>query len=224
PSNLIAVASLPTFRLMVASKAPTWSEKKAMITAIEEVEEEVTKVEARVFKGETVGGREDKLYSNAESLEEKKEELKKMMATHVEEGTLTRREKELLLSQVEGKISTAEENQKGAEGKKKTKIEEVVKKLKARKELIGGAKINWSPPLKAQPQIDKLRKELVPLMKIEEKAKGRLMNLKETEAMGQMEEIREHIYALEEGSSGWFESEEEWTDRMMEDSSDEDSD
>ena len=155
------------------------------------------------------------LYSNAESLEEKKEELKKMMATHVEEGTLTRREKELLLSQVEGKISTAEENQKGAEGKKKTKIEEVVKKLKARKELIGGAKINWSPPLKAQPQIDKLRKELVPLMKIEEKAKGRLMNLKETEAMGQMEEIREHIYALEEGSSGWFESEEEWTDRVM---------
>ena len=46
---------------MVASKAPTWSEKKAMITAIEEVEEEVTKVEARVFKGETVGGREDKV-------------------------------------------------------------------------------------------------------------------------------------------------------------------
>ncbi|GMI43398.1 hypothetical protein TrCOL_g9687 [Triparma columacea] len=215
PSNLVAVASLPTFRLMVASKAPTWSEKKAMIAAIEEVEEEVGKVEAKVLKGETVGGGEEKLYSSVESLEEKKDELKKMMASHVEEGTLTRREKEVLLGQVESKIGTAEENLKGADGKKKDKIEEVMKKLKARKELIEGAKINWSPPLKAQPQIDKLRKELIPLMKIEEKAKGRLMNLKETEAMGQMEEIRKHIDALEEGSSGWFESVEEWTDRVM---------
>jgi len=44
---------------MMASKAPTWSEKKAMLGAIEEVEAAVGAVEARVFKGETVGGREE---------------------------------------------------------------------------------------------------------------------------------------------------------------------
>jgi len=83
-------------------------------------------------------------------LEEKKGELKKGMAGHVESGELTRREKKLLREQVEGKIEVAEGNLVGKEGKQKEKIEGVIKKLKDRKDAIEGAKIAWAPKLKVR--------------------------------------------------------------------------
>lgn len=116
-----------------------------------------------------------KLYSSVESLDDKKEELKKAMAAHVENGKITKEEKSMLIQQVEQKIETLTSNldaaRKAGQGKKVEKITELLKKANTRRETLEGISVDFCPPLKAEPQIAKLRKELIPLMRIEAKAK-----------------------------------------------------
>ena len=59
--------------------------------------------------------------------------------------------------------------------------------------------------LRHDAEIQKLLTEMVPLLKIEEDVKGRLMSVKETQMIGRKNEILEQIAQLEESSRGWFE-------------------
>ncbi len=211
---MLVCSSLATFSRLLVSKTPTWSEKKSMIAFIEHVQAIIKGFDDNLMTGVSLGPLEQRLYDGVESLDEKREETKKAMKEQVEEkGELTKAEKELLLAQVSEKIQVLRDNATSATGKKAEKISEMLEKVEQRKAKIEKIDGTFVPSLKTEPQIKKLTAEVLKLEEVEAKAKGRLMTLKETEAMGRKSELEEQIASLELASRGWFESDEQFTIR-----------
>lgn len=220
PQQLIAMASMNTFEKMLTSKCPSWTQKKACVTVIEEVKAVVMGLDNHLLQGTPLTDSEQEFYDECDltSLENKENYTKSEMQKHVEEGNITTLEKKRLLAQVqeklqvlEGDIKDATENQKP---KKLQKLQAQKQKLTEREETLGAIKTCMPHPLKHQPEIEKLRKEMQPLLKLEKETKGRLMSIKETTAMGRKDEIEDEILYFEEDSRGWFEEDEDFQLRI----------
>lgn len=220
PQQLIAMASINTFERMLSSKCTSWSQKKACVAVIEEVKDVVQSLDNKLLKGTLLTETEQDFYDTCDlsSLESKQTNTKNEMQKQVEEGKITISEKEKLMNQVieklqalEGDIKDATENKKP---KRLLKLQNQKTKLTEREETLDAIKPCSPHRLKHQPDIEKLRKEMQPLIKLEKETNGRLLSIKEISAMTRKEEIEDDILYLEESSRGWFEEDEDFQQRI----------
>jgi len=95
------------------------------------------------------------------------------------------------------------------EGKK------VPDKILKRKALLEGiSSPTPAPRLRHESKIAKLYKELGPLLRMEDAARGRLLSVKETQTLARKDEILEEIEYLEQSSQGWFEDDDLFHQRV----------
>jgi len=218
--EMIAIASMVTFEKMLISKCPTWSQKKACINIIGSIKGVVESLDEKLLKGTPLDDSEQEFYDRCDltSLENKEGHVKKEMQKQVEEGRMTSLDKSRLLKQVGEKLENLDgdivEATKNNKPKRLQKLKAQKEKLTERKSTLEEVKACAPPPFKNQPQIEILRKELQPLIKLEKEVKGRLMSIKETSAMTKKEELEEEIIQLENSSRGWFEEDEDFQVRV----------
>lgn len=203
PEYKLAYTSLNVFEKMVTSKCQTWSQKKGCIGAIEEIKKIAEGIEGKLLNGTVLTDSEQDFYDSVSitSLEEKETTLKEMMRKQVDEGKILQAERKLLLDQVSDRIDALSKEIAEADKQGKTKrvqnLTNLKEKVITRKSKLENISTVAPPPLRNQSEINKLRTELQPLEELEAKAKGRLLSVKETQAIAQKDEIIEEIAALE---------------------------
>ena len=220
PEHMVAASSMGVFERNWKPKCAAWSQKRGCLRALESVREMLDELDQKLLQGTPLSDPEQDLYDavSADDLQKKEAIVKKEMAAQVEAGHLTKEEKAMLLSQVADKIETlkgeVDEAVREGKSKKTAKLVTMRDKALARQEML--EKITPVPPhkLKHEPEIQKLRAEMRPLQKIEASAKGRLLSVKETTALGRKDEILAEIEELEEDSRGWFEDDDAFKTRV----------
>lgn len=220
PEHMVAASSMGVFERNWKPKCAAWSQKRGCLRALESVREMLDELDQKLLRGTPLSDPEQDLYDavSADDLQKKEAIVKKEMAAKVEAGHLTKEEKATLLSQVADKIETlkgeVDEAVREGKSKKTAKLVTMRDKALARQEML--EKITPVPPhkLKHEPEIQKLRAEMRPLQKLEATAKGRLLSVKETTALGRKDEILAEIEELEEDSRGWFEDDDVFKARV----------
>ena len=203
PEQICALSSQVVFTNMLQSKCPSWSQKKGCLIVLSEILERIQTYEHKLLKGEPLSDTEQEWYDavSLENIAKKEALVKKEMAAHVEEGRITAREKDMLVVQVAERIEKLEADIAQASLENKVKKVETLtnQKSKADERKKTLEKISPQPPqpLKHEAEIKKLRQELLPLLKLEESCKGRLLTLKETTTLSRKDEILTEIQKLE---------------------------
>lgn len=203
PEHMCAVSSMQVFTKMLASKCPSWYQKKGCLGAINSVMNIVQSMEDQLGKGQPLSDADQELLDSIsmDSLIQKEALVKKEMQQQVDDGKLTKAEKEMLLEQVSEKISKVEEEcadaKKENKPKKLEKLKTMMKKMQTRKKKLEDIVAQPPHKLKHEPEIVKLRVEMAPLQKIEDGAKGRLLSMKETKLLAKKDEILNEIEELE---------------------------
>ena len=207
PEHSIAFSSMAVFEQMVASKCQTWTQKKGCNAAISSIMATLKELEGKLLLGTALTDSEQAFYDNVSmsALEEKQAFVKKQMQQQIDDGKVTAPEKMLLLEQVGERMASLKEEKETAEKEGKTKrvqqLSNMATKVAERKTKLEQIAPKSPPPLKHEAEIAKLRKEIEPLLDVEEASKGRLLSLKETQALGRKEEIESQIEQLEVGRS-----------------------
>ncbi|KAL7430302.1 hypothetical protein ACHAXH_003149 [Discostella pseudostelligera] len=217
----VLLASDETFQKMAPSICPSWSEKKICAEVLNLALETVECMDAKLLSGTPLTDVELSFYDEvggAASIGAKAEHLKKLMQKQVEEGVLTREELDRLLQQVDDKIVSLSDEIDAAmqksQDKKAVKLTAQKEKAQARKCMLKGHTAHPPYALKNEIQIMKLRKQIQPLLKLEQSSKGRLLTMKETKELAAKDEILEEISQLEEASRGWFEDDDAFQIRL----------
>jgi hypothetical protein len=216
----IAYASMNVFPNMIQSCCPTWSQKKGCINAMTSLKEMAEAIEKKLMDGQPLSDAEQAFYDSVSltSIEEKMACVRDMMHKQVDAGEISASEKEQLIAQVNEKLQTLKKEIQEAEQQKKPKRVENLNatelKIVARKEKLVALTPRPLPPLKNETAITKLRKELKPLLEMEQNAKGRLLTPKEAQTLARKDEILTEIEQLEQASRGWFESDEIFQTRV----------
>jgi hypothetical protein len=203
PEHKIAMASSAVFERMVGSMCPSWSQKKACVAAIDDVRQRLQGVEQKLLHGTPLDDAEQAFYDavSATSLDEKATKVKDLMHKQVDEGKVTADERLQLLTQVKERIQSLTEEIEAAEkGGKPKRVEALTAnkgKAQDRKKKLEGIVAQPPHPLKNEAEIAKLRREVEPLLEVEDGAKGRLLTLKESQAIAKKDDILEAIHQLE---------------------------
>lgn len=218
PEQGIAMSSKTVFERMLQSKCPTWSQKKGCVAAIEQVKTIVEQLDSKLLSGTPLTNAEQDLYDSVSisSLDEKEAYVKSQMHSQVENGNLTKQERDMLLNQVTDKIATLDKEiaQSQDKPKKLEKLTAMKQKAVERQAMLEKIEPKAPPRLRHEAEIQKLRVELQPLQQLEDGAKGRLLSVKETQTLARKDEILEEIAGLEEASRGWFEDNEAFEVRV----------
>ncbi len=220
PKSFIAMASINTFHKMVQVKCASWSQKKACIGVLGEIKSVVESLDQKLVTGNPLNDSEQEFYDQCDlsGIEQKEQHVRSEMQKQVEEGKITNYDKKRLLTQVKERLTNLDSDIADATKNKKPKKLEKLKmqrgKVTEREKNLDNITPLPPIPLRFQADIDKLRKEMQPLTKMEQAAKGRLLTLKETAAMTRKEEIEEEIIDFEEASRGWFEEDEDFQTRV----------
>ncbi|CAB9500640.1 expressed unknown protein [Seminavis robusta] len=204
-AHQIAMASPNVFERMLKAKCTSWNQKKGCQAALERIQQMVDELDGKLMQGTPLDAAEQNFYDNVTGLEDKLAHVKDELHKQVEEGGVTKFEKELLLQHNAERLDKLKQEIQQAKGQKLEKLQQMKQKATQRKELLQD--IDPKPPhkLKHEIEIARLWKEAVPLLQMEEKARGRLLSVKETQAMARKDEIMEEIEYLEDASRGWFE-------------------
>ncbi len=203
PEHLIATSSKTVFERMMVTKCQTWSQKKAATAAIGSIKTKLEELEQKLMSGTPLTDPEQSFYDNVSmtSIEEKQTLVKEQMHQLVDEGKITAPEQKMLLQQVKERLeelaTEQAEAEKDGKAKRAQNLTNAIAKAKERQTKLQNITPKSPPPLKHEAEIGKLRKELEPLMELEDGAKGRLLSIKETQALGRKEEIEEQIEKLE---------------------------
>jgi len=201
PEQGIAMSSKTVFERMLQSKCPTWSQKKGCLAAIEQVKKIVEELDAKLLSGTPLTDAEQDMYDSVSisSLDEKEAYVKAQMQSQVEDGKLTKQERDMLLSQVSEKIDALDKDISQSKGKPKKleKLNAMKEKAVERQAMLEKIEPKVPPRLRHEAEIQKLRVELQPLQKLEDGAKGRLLTVKETQTLARKDEILEEIAQLE---------------------------
>lgn len=204
PGYKIAVCSLPTFRALLTNQCGTWSEKRGCLESLAALRSIVQECDDKLMNGQMLDEEEQNFYDAVVDLSEKEAHAKEEATAMVEAGKLTANERDILLEQNAERIAALKK-----EGKK------VPDKVLKRKALLEGISSPISAPrLRHESKIAKLYKELGPLQRMEDAAKGRLLSVKETQTLARKEEILEEIEYLEQSSQGWFEEDDIFHQRV----------
>lgn len=202
PGYKVATASLPVFKNMITSKCPSWSDKKGCLTSLEAMQNLLHEMEKNLMKGTSLNEPEQQFYDAVVNLDDKVTHLKKEMHAQVDRGDITEYEKSCLIQQVTERISQLK--------KDKQATDRAIQRQSFLKEL----RPIDPRPLRYAGELTRLHRELVPLLKLEAIARGRLLNLQETQTLARKEEILEEIVHLEQASQGWFEDDQFFEARL----------
>ena len=211
PEEMIALSPMAMFSNLVKNRCYSWSQKKGCNAAIADIQRLVSNLEERLLEGVVLDDNEQALYDtiSIDDLKDKQSLVKEAMQKQVEEGNITAEEQKQLLTQVSDRLATIDDELEALKDQKKPKRVEKLNTMKTkaeqRKAMLKKISPKPSAPLKYQDEILELRKELVPLNKLEESTKGRLLSVKETKTLARKDEILEEIADLENESRGWFE-------------------
>ena len=204
PGYKIAACSLPTFRALLTNQCATWSEKRGCLESLTALLQLVQECDAKLMNGQMLDEEEQHFYDIVVDLGEKEAHAKEEATAMVEAGELTAHERDMLLEQNAERIAALQK-----EGKK------VPDKIFERKALLEGiASQAPAPRLRHESKIAKLYKELGPLLRMEDAARGRLLSVKETQTLARKDEILEEIEYLEQSSQGWFEDDDLFHQRV----------
>jgi hypothetical protein len=218
PESIIAVSSKDAFERIFTSKCPSWSQKKKMLQVIESLKSMINDIDQELLKGVPINDEQQTFYDSVslDSLELKETIVKKKMQAHVENGNITKQELDILKDQVSQRLESLEKEVKESSGKPKKieKLQSLKQKAEQRRDLLSKIQPKNPHKLRNDAEIQKLLKELAPLQKVEDDAKGRLMTVKETQLVGRKNEILEQIVQLENSSRDWFESDEAFQARV----------
>eukprot|EP00586_Coscinodiscus_wailesii_P023096 CAMPEP_0172506972 /NCGR_PEP_ID=MMETSP1066-20121228/200106_1 /TAXON_ID=671091 /ORGANISM="Coscinodiscus wailesii, Strain CCMP2513" /LENGTH=442 /DNA_ID=CAMNT_0013284293 /DNA_START=60 /DNA_END=1388 /DNA_ORIENTATION=- len=216
----LALSSPTVFEKMINSQCPSWIQKKECVTVLSSIVQQIQSLDEMLLKGQPLSDEDQTLYDavSLDSLLEKESLLKKKMQEHVSTGHITASEKDTLLQQVSTRLSKinleVDAAEKEMKPKKVQKLKTTLKTVAERQAMLENIEPRPPARLKKELDIEKLRKELRPLLKLEESAKGRLLTMKETKDLARKEEILEEIEELEEASRTWFETDEEFATRV----------
>jgi hypothetical protein len=209
PEYKLAHSSMTVFQRNIASACPSWNQKKGCVKALEGLLDILKGLDAKLMQGTPLTEAEDELYNSVsmKSLEEKLNFVRDLMHKHVDDGRITVDERRSLLDQVNDRLQTLKDeiDEAEKEGKKK-RVENITAaraKVEERKSKLEKTSTVGPHPLKHEADINKLRREMLPLLEIEDAAKGRLLTLKESQLVSRKDEIVDEIQALEVTLSGW---------------------
>jgi len=202
PGYKLATAPMSIFENMVASKCPSWSEKRNCLTALEALQNFSKVLEEKLMQGTPLDESEQQFYDEVEKLDDKVSHVKQVMHDQVDRGDLTQLEKDRLVEQVKDRIT-----QLKTDGKPTAKATQ-------RQSFLQEIKPVQPRPLLNAAKIVQLKRELAPLLQLEASVKGRLLTLKETQTLSQKDDILKEIATLEEASKGWFEDDETFGVRL----------
>lgn len=212
PEEMIALSPIGMFSNLVKNRCPSWSQKKGCSAAIADIQKLISNLEERMMEGVVLDDNEQALYDivSGDDLEEKHNFVKEAMQKQVEtNGNITVEEQKQLLAQVSDRLETINTDLEAAKAEKKPKkfekLTNMKTKVEQRKAMLTKIAPKAPAPLKHHDEILELRTELIPLNKLEESTKGRLLSMKETKTLARKDEVLEEISELENASRGWFE-------------------
>lgn len=203
PEYKLAYSTFDVFKRNIPNKCPSWSQTKGCVAALNSIKESLQGLESKLMSGTVLTDAEQAFYDSVSlsSIEEKLSFARERMHELVEGGHITVEERRNLLEQVNEKVKSLDTEIELA--KKEGKMKRV-ENLQAKRSNLQDRKTNVENitpkplhPLKHEAEIHKLRKELLPIEEIEEKAKGRLMTLKENQTVAKKDEILDQISDLE---------------------------
>ena len=205
PDYKIAMSNINTFRNIITNKCPTWADKKGCLACVENLQSMMNELDGKLCKGAVLEASEQDFYDNVTDLSEKQTYLKNEIQKQVfEQGKITEKEKEILLTMASDKMATLKKEHKST-----------IKNLQRKEALL---EIDPIPPypLKHENEIRKLVKDkLAPIETLEQKTKGRLLTLKETQMIAQKDELLDLIHQYELSSRGWFEDDDTFQSRLL---------
>lgn len=220
PTQMIAMSSIDVFTQMITSRCKSWSQKKNCLKELGDVKDILSDLDAKLLSGVPLNDSEQDFYDeiSMDMLTQKENLVRSKMQKHVEEGDITALERKRLAEQVSGKIETLEKEIQVANEEKKPKKADKLSmqrdKLVERESMLKKIAPKAPHPLRFESEIQKLRKEMQPLVKLEKDSKGRLLTLKETSLLSRKEEILDEISDLENKSRGWFEDDDHFQNRL----------
>ena len=203
PAYKLAHSSFDVFKRNIPNKCPSWSQTKGCVAALNSINESLQGLESKLMSGTVLTDAEQVFYDSVSlsSIEEKLSFVRERMHELVEAGDITADERRILLEQVNEKIKSfdteIEQAQKETKMKRVENLQAKRLSFQDRKKHVESIAPKPLHSLKHEAEIHKLRKELLPIEEIEEKAKGRLMTLKENQSVAKKDEILEKISELE---------------------------
>jgi SOS-response transcriptional repressor LexA len=214
PDYMIATSSIPNFSRLVQSKCPSWSQKKGCLIALEKLREKLKELDSKLLSGMPLNPVESEFYDSVVFLDKKEDNLRTEMHQQVEQGDITAWEKEVLLNQNAERIITLRQKDEKLSSPSNSRLQQLEKALQ-RKQILTDIIPRQPRGLRHEEAIRKLRRELLPYLRMEEELKGRLRTIQETQAMAKKDEIENQITHLEEQSREWFEDNMTFQSRVM---------
>ncbi|CAM9197144.1 unnamed protein product [Scytosiphon promiscuus] len=220
PEYMAAVCTFETFQEMVQEKVCSWSQKRRLLRHLGSFVARHKEAEQKLMKMEALTDEEQEIYDNIDTdvAEEKTVWLTSLVKAMVENGQLTKAEREQVLTQIETKLTNCSSEQEAATLKedevKLAKIHKQADQLIKRRSMVNG----HAPISHKVKHQDELRGITAKLIKIEklENTRGRLLTIDEVKQVGLKDELLERATVLENDSRGWFEEDEELQARLAE--------
>jgi hypothetical protein len=219
PDYIVMACEKATLIDIVESKVTSYNQKKRLLKLLQEKAEHYKAIEGKLVSGVMLNPKEQAFYdANSGSDDEKIAWLQNELKAMIESGQLTAREKSELLKQMENNLSTVTSEIESAKTEGKPKKAE---KAEAKRETILSRKmvvekISPIPPrLKNGDQIRKLYMKVFPLQALEEKGRSMSLTLADLKLLEEKMDIESEIKSFEQSSRGWFEDDEEFTERCQ---------
>lgn len=217
PEYLVAACEFSTFKDIVAAKVESWRQKKKLVKILQDNIDRFQKIEEKLISGSQLDTLEQEIYdSNTGSDSEKLTWLQSEIKALVDNGRLTKSEKDELLSTIQANLQTVEEELQTAKVEDKVmkikKLEEKKINLVARKQNI--EKITPTVyRLKHSNDIQKLLIKQLDIAALEEKGRSMSLQLQDLAVIGEKGDVEEKLKQLEDNSRGWFETDEDFAVR-----------
>lgn len=220
PAELCAQCDMEDFEKIVAAKVLTYSAKKRLFEMLREKCLIIEAADQKSIKMEALSEKEQYVYDTypIEGLREKEKFLTTAMQGAMEGGELTAEEKSAVADQLGGKLEQLEAalEKAIASGKAKAQqsLEQQREKLLATRSKVKDGAAMAAPALKHADEIRKLRVKLIALNKLEKDTGKGTFTIDELKKLGERPELQEAIQVLEDKSRIWFETDEEFKQRL----------
>ena len=193
------------FQAMIKNKVISWRQKKRLLKILQEFQEQYTTIETKLFSGQVLDTKEQFLYDNSESLDEKISYVQTELKKKIDSGELTKDEKEELLTSMHCNLERLNE-EKPVPTKRINNVKERIEKVKQIKCI--------TIPLAQADTIMKLRLQVFPLIELEEvKGKSNSLTLSDLKKLEPKDDMLNTIEQLEIKSQGWWEDDDDWRGR-----------
>jgi hypothetical protein len=220
PVDVLAECELDAFQRLVTAHVLFYATKKRLLDGLRERIASLDEAERKLIAREQLGDKLQLLYDSlsADGLKEKVRILAGELQACIDGGQLTPDDRELVLEQLDSKLTLlqAELAKAEAEGKVKlqAKLEEQREKLRASQAAVKDSKAAPIAPLKYGSEIRKLHSKLAGLARLEKESSGKF-TIDELKRLGERPDIEEAISVMKSRSRTWLESDDEFNRRLQ---------